>query len=113
MRMAIIVLAVCAAVSSCHSSRQAEGDFESKTPVRVENRNFLDMKVYVVLRNAEKVRIGTVSGNSTQTLYIPGGLIIGAGTVKFYADPIGGSQAPISQDITVQPGEVIELIITN
>ena len=90
-----------------------QDDFEGKTPVRVENRNFLDMKVYVILRNAERIRIGTVTGNSTQTLYIPEGLIIGAGTVQFIADPIGGNQAPISQDITVQPGEVIDLIITN
>jgi hypothetical protein len=111
MRIFIFVLILPLFIFACASSRQA-GSMEPKTLVRVENRNFLDMKIYV-LRGAERIRIGTVTGNSTQVLVIPQYLVVGAGLVRFLADPIGGNQTPISQEISVRPGQEVELIITN
>ncbi len=113
MRIATPILIILISLSACTSSRQAGNREESKTAVRVENRNFLDMKIYVVLRNSEQIRLGTVTGNSTEVLFIPEGLVIGVSTLRFVADPIGGNQTPISQEISVQPGEMVELTITN
>jgi hypothetical protein len=110
MRFVTFILALMVFLPSCSSTRQAGGEAESKTIVRVENRNFLDMKVYI-LRGSERIRIGTVTGNSKQVFVIPEGLIVGVSTVRFFADPIGGSQTPVSQDISIQQGEDIELII--
>jgi hypothetical protein len=111
MRISTPILVILIFLASCTTSRHA-GRKEPPTTVRVENQNFLDMKIYI-LRGAERIRLGTVTGNSTQILVIPQGLIVGASLVRFLADPIGGSQAPISQEIFVHPGEEIGLIITN
>jgi hypothetical protein len=70
------------------------------------------MKVYI-LRGAERIRLGTVTGNSTEVFVIPEGLIAGASLVRFLADAIGGTQTPISEEVSVRPGEEIELIIPN
>ncbi|MGH7491220.1 MAG: hypothetical protein ACREOO_02370 [bacterium] len=110
MRNPISILALMILLSSCTASRQAGSQPESKTLVRVENRNFLDMKVYI-LRGSERIRIGTVTGNSKDVFVVPDGLVLGVSSLRFFADPIGGSQTPVSQDISIQPGEEIELII--
>ncbi len=105
----ISALLLCACATS---SRQAGNQEDYKTSVRVENRNFLDMKIYI-LRGAERIRLGTVTGNSTQVFTIPEGLIFGSSLLRFLADPIGGTATPISQEISVRQGEIVELIITN
>lgn len=111
MRITTPILVILLLLASCSTTRQA-GRREPITTVRVENQNFLDMKVYV-LRGEERIRIGTVTGNSTQVFVLPEGIVVGAGILRFLADPIGGSQTPISQEISVRQGEEIELIITN
>ncbi|MDZ7359670.1 MAG: hypothetical protein ONB46_02930 [candidate division KSB1 bacterium] len=112
MRIATSLLFILISLSACTTARHAGDEVEPKTLVRVENRNFLDMKIYI-LRGAERIRIGTVTGNSTQVLVIPQYLVVNAGLIRFLADPIGGSQTPISQEISVRPGQEVELIITN
>ena len=91
------------------------GARENVTPqeppeLRVENRAFLDMTVYV-LRGTQRVRLGQVSGNSTATLRIPGSLLTGPTPLRFLADPIGSSRTPISSEIVVTPGEEVVLTI--
>src|SRR5262245_44659916 len=84
MRIITAILALMILLSSCSSSRQAGGQSESKTLVRVENRNFLDMKVYI-LRGNERIRIGTVTGNGREVFVVPDGLIIGVSSLRFLA----------------------------
>jgi hypothetical protein len=110
MRILISILAFITLLFSCTASRQAGGQPESKTLVRVENRNFLDMKVYI-LRGPERIRIGTVTGNGREVFVVPDGLVLGVSSLRFIAEPIGGSQTPVSQEISIQQGEEIELII--
>ncbi len=112
MRIATSLLIILISLSACTTARRAGDQVEPKTLVRVENRNFLDMKIYI-LRGAERIRIGTVTGNSTEVLVIPQYLVVNAGLIRFLADPIGGNQTPISQEISVRPGQEVELIITN
>lgn len=78
--------------------------------VRVENRSMLDMTIYVV-RGAERRRLGLVNALTTQMLSIPSVLVNGSGVLRFQADPIGGSRAPVSEEIVVKDGDVVQLII--
>jgi hypothetical protein len=78
--------------------------------VRVENRSMLDMTVYVV-RGSERRRLGLVNALSTQMLSIPSVLVNGSGVLRFQADPIGGSRTPVSEEIFVRDGDVVQLII--
>ncbi|HET7275637.1 MAG TPA: hypothetical protein VFI91_10780 [Longimicrobiaceae bacterium] len=82
------------------------------TTVRVDNRNWLDMNVYVV-QGSRQVRLGTVTGLSTRVFEIPANLVFGVASLRFVADPIGGDASPVSQAITVEPGGQVQLIIPN
>jgi hypothetical protein len=68
------------------------------------------MTIYAI-RSGQRVRLGTVTGNSTSRFTIPSNLIFGATTLRFLADPIGSSRTPVSDEISVQPGDEVELVI--
>lgn len=80
------------------------------TILRVENRAFLDMNIYVI-RGAESLRLGTASGNSTTRLPLPARLIFGPTPLRFQADPIGNSRQPVTEEIMVTPGDEVEMVI--
>ena len=105
---ALVVLLVAA---GCRSTGSAPPSGQrSEAFVRVENRSMLDMTVYVI-RSGERRRLGMVNALSTQTLQIPGVLVDGAGVLRFLADPIGASRTPVSEEIVVRHGDVVQLII--
>ena len=98
-------------VAGCTSTRSgAPAPQRSEAFVRVENRSMLDMTIYVV-RGGERRRLGLVNALSTQMLSIPSVLVAGSGVLRFQADPIGGRRAPISEEIFVRDGDVVQLII--
>lgn len=106
-----VALVAFLVVSACGpASRQARGPETAQTTVRVENRNFLDMNVFV-LRSGQRVRLGMVPGNSTRVLVIPQTLIFGSTPLRFLADPIGSRQTPISDDIMVRAGDQVTMMI--
>ena len=78
--------------------------------VQVENRGFADMVIYAV-SGSQRVRLGLATGNSTKSFSIPAALIRGSSPLKFLADPIGGSRSPITEEIVVQPGDIVTLTI--
>jgi hypothetical protein len=78
--------------------------------LQVENRGFADMVIYAI-SGAQRFRLGLANGNSTRAFTIPTALLRGAGPLRFVADPIGGSRSPISEEIVVQPGDVVSLTI--
>lgn len=108
----IALLAVLAVAACGPASRQARGPEPAQTTVRVENRNFLDMNVFV-LRGGQRIRLGMVPGTSTRVLTIPQSLIFGSTSLRFLADPIGSRQTPISDDIVVNPGDQVTMFIPN
>jgi hypothetical protein len=78
--------------------------------LQVENRGFADMVVYAI-SGGQRVRLGLATGNSTKSFTIPVALIRGASPLRFLADPIGGRRSPITEDIVVQPGDIVSLTI--
>lgn len=81
-----------------------------ETTIRVENRNWLDMTIYVV-RGSQRTRLGTVTGNSTRVLKIPQGIVFATTSLRFLADPVGARRTPISQEIQVREGDQVVLTI--
>jgi len=99
------------AVAACGGSKSRSAPIPPpRTTVRVENQGFSDMNIYAI-RSGQKVRLGVANGNSTTTFTIPSNLIFGATPLRFQADPIGGRGQPISDEITVQPGDQVRLIL--
>jgi len=108
MRNALVVLALLSA--GCGHAVRSAPDPQAETTVRVENRNFLDMTVYV-LQNSQRIRLGMVAGLSTQVFTIPSYLVRGAGQLQFELHPIGGRGNPRTESISIRPGDEINLIV--
>jgi hypothetical protein len=108
----LAAMACVALVSACATNKNPDEMAEPVPPtrLRVENQAFLDMNIYVY-RSSQRIRLGTVNGNSTARMTIPPSLIFGATPLRFQADPIGGNRASISQEITVSPGDEVTLVI--
>ena len=78
--------------------------------LQVDNRGFADMVIYAV-SGTQRVRLGLANGNSTRSFTIPVTLTRGSGPLRFVADPIGGSRSPVSEEMSVQPGDIVTLTI--
>jgi hypothetical protein len=107
------LLTLSAASTACVRNSKPDEDAEPAptTYLKVENRAFLDMTMYV-LRNSQRVRLGVATGNTTTKLVIPNTLLYsGSGTLQFLANPIGGRRSPVSQEISVSAGDEVTLLI--
>jgi hypothetical protein len=98
--------------AACFGNKKEEEAAEPvpATMLKVENQAFLDMTIYVY-RSSQRVRLGIANGNSTSRFVIPSNLIFGSTPLRFQADPIGRNRQPISQEITVSPGDEVVLTI--
>lgn len=106
-----LLLAVCLATTACASSgSNAAAAKAEPTTVLVDNQALMDMTIYI-WRSAQRIRLGTATGVSKTRFTIPQGIVSGITTVRFQADPIGSSRAPISEQITVSEGDEVELRI--
>lgn len=81
-----------------------------RTMLEVDNRGFADMTIYVV-DGGQRVRLGVAPGNAKTELAIPAHLVTSWRSLRFLADPIGSSRQAVSQEIYVQPGDRVVLMI--
>lgn len=105
-----LALATTLLLPSCSKTPPPPVDPAAPAMVEVENQGFYDMNVYV-LRGTMRVRLGTVSGNTTRVFEIPRTMVNPGLPIRFQADPIGGSRTPFSQEIAVSPGDTVVLRI--
>jgi len=109
MRGVLLALALLSAGCS-HAVNAGPPEPEARTTVRVDNRNFLDMNVFV-LRAGQRIRLGTVTGLSSQVFTIPPDIVRSSPQLQFELHPIGGRGNPRTETISVQPGDEIDLTI--
>jgi hypothetical protein len=110
-RLRLLTLLLALACAGGRSDDASPGPTSGPATLEVENQNFLDMTVYVVNGSARQ-RIGVAGGNATTSLTIPERLIRGGATpLRFLCDPIGGRGLPVTEEIVVVPGDVVELVI--
>lgn len=105
-----LLLGFALVTSGCKATEQGAATDGVETTLEVQNRNFLDMNLFVV-RGGQRVRLGRVTGSDTEILTIPDYIVRGAGTLRFLADPIGGRNEPITREILVNRGERVRLVI--
>jgi hypothetical protein len=101
---------VLATIVACAPSRPGSLPRAPRTVLEVDNRNYSDMAIYLV-NSGQRVRLGTVTGNTKADLTIPNSLLGGSRRFQFLADPIGGDRRSISSEIYVQPGDRVQLIL--
>jgi hypothetical protein len=112
MRNLTTIFVVLLLLGSCTSAPRKAKEFDTVgTRVKVENRNVMSMNIYV-LKRSQRVRLGLVAGLTTRVLAIPNDLIVGAhSSLRLLADPVGSGRTPISEEFTVSPGDLIEMVI--
>jgi hypothetical protein len=98
--------------TACKTLSHGSSTFDQNQPsvLQVDNQGFLDMTVYAA-RSSQRVRLGIATGNNKTSFTIPSSLVSGLTSLRFIADPIGGSRASVSQEITVAPGDTVVLTI--
>ena len=99
------VLSACA-----HRVPPAATGPQPDTYVYVDNQGFTDMDIYV-LSGGQRVRLGTAVGVKTTKFKLPAFLVGGMQQVRFLARPIAGNHSPVSEQITITPGEDVTLTI--
>ena len=105
---ALLLLGATACKTFSHGS--GTPDQNQPTVVQVDNQGFLDMNVYAV-RSGQRVRLGIAPGNTKTNFTVPPTLVTGLTPLRFIADPIGGTRASVSMEITVAPGDTVVLTI--
>jgi len=81
-----------------------------RATVRVENQRYLDVDVYAVYEG-QRVRLGTVTGESTEVFALPTAFVDPAKSIRILALPVGGDAAPISEEVHVYPGDEVSVLI--
>ncbi|MEW5917388.1 MAG: hypothetical protein AB1762_13340 [Gemmatimonadota bacterium] len=110
--LALTIAAASVSAIGCGGARQGgPRGTQEETVLQVDNQSFLDMNIYLVTTGGARIRMGTANGNSTTRMRIPPTHIFGGTEIRFLADPIGSNRTPISQGITVFPGDTVRLII--
>ena len=104
------LLAIFAPAACGGRSAEPDPHPENQAILQVENRGFADMVIYAV-DGAQRVRLGTATGNSTKSFPLPSYLVRSGGPLRFLADPIGATRTPVSEEITVRPGDIVTLTI--
>jgi hypothetical protein len=104
------VLGVLALAEGCASRGPTARDAQEQTTLSVRNDNYLDHTIYLIV-GSDRVRLGTARGLSTTRFVIPAHYVFGATSLQFMADPIGSRVTPISERVSVAPGDEVELII--
>lgn len=112
MRVRILAVSIALFLAGCTGFRHGSTaiDPTQATVVQVDNQGFLDMAVYV-MHSSERIRLGTATGNSKSSFRVPAGIVSGLTPLRFIADPIGGTRASVSEEITVAPGDTVGLTI--
>ena len=113
-RLLALVLGIAVVGSSAcvHRSaiQEARDAIAPHTFVKVENQAFLDANIYVIA-SGQRQRLGTATGSGANTFEIPRSIMFGPTQLSFLVDFVGSQRTPISESITVSPGDTVVLMI--
>jgi len=80
--------------------------------VRVVNNNWHAMRIYALV-NGRSIRLGTVTGLTSETLTIRKSLVSFAADLEFVAQGIGSRSEIFRTSFQVFPGDVLEFRVEN
>ncbi|HVH68266.1 MAG TPA: hypothetical protein VM716_10395 [Gemmatimonadales bacterium] len=108
-----LVAALCPVLAGCfvfnrHEEPGSPPDRVSSGEIALDvtNHNFLDVVVYV-LHDGQQTRVGTVTGSSSATFYLPARLLGQGREIQLLGHPIGGADLARTETIVVQPGQYV------
>ncbi len=105
-QLLLLLALACSGGGTRDTAPSPEPDSQSR--VRIENRASLDMDIYVVRSDGQRVRLGFVPGGETGVFALPAAVTSGAHSIQFEARPVRRSgQSVVSEPFGVRLGEEI------
>ncbi len=104
----LLLLFVAACNRGTAPAAGPEPDGTEQARARIENRASVDMDVYLIRNDGQRIRLGFVAGGETSTFALPVTLTAGAMSIRFEARPVRRSgQTVTSEPFGVSRGEEI------
>ncbi len=111
-RISAVALLVLTLLPACSLLKDKTDDGVSNpiepAQITVHNPNVLDVNVYAY-RGTERIRLGTIISGNSEVFTLDERIIINSPTIRFVADPIGSPRRILIEELTVFPGDQIEL----
>lgn len=105
--LAVLLLAPAACRPHRGAGDELSAANQGEFVLRVINNHWLDVTVYL-LRGAERVRVGIVSGNSRQDFVLPGRLLGTGGQISLLGTVSTSDAVVRSNPVLVGRGEFVE-----
>ena len=109
MQLPIPLLLLLLAAACSRGNAPAAGpdpDTTEQARARIENRASVDMDLYLIRSDGQRMRLGFVAGGETSTFALPATLTAGAMSIRFEARPVRRSgQTVVSEPFGVSRGE--------
>jgi hypothetical protein len=111
LRSLLVATAIVYAGAGCWGHRKASS-VEPAAPatLRVENRHWLDVDVYVV-QSGHRSRLGTVTATSATSFVFPRSLVLQQAPIQLLAAPIGAPRSLVTETIVVRAGTRVDWLL--
>lgn len=112
-RVGTVVAVLLLAGSACFLSRgRSSGGKALEVPpgeiaLSVINHNYLDIVIYIV-HQGQSTRVGTVTGSSSYTFYVPVRLFGAGREIQLVGDAIGSGDVARTEILIIRPGQFVE-----
>lgn len=94
--------------TACHSGTPGNTTPADQTRVRIENRNSVDVDVYVHRSEGRVTRLGFAPAAQTVTFALPTAVTAGTPWIQLEARPVrGGGETAVSEQFPVKQGDEI------
>lgn len=106
---ALLLVLLTLACAGGGSPDTAPGPESADQPhVRIDNRASLDMDIYALRNDGERIRLGFVPGSGSAIFALPSTVTAGGSTIRFEARPVRrGGEPVVSEVFGVHTGEEI------
>jgi len=105
------LLCVIVLTAACALPRARQTSSEDEAHVRVQNRGWVDMTVYVVEGGTVRRRLGVAPATGSTTFLLPPEMVGSGRDLQFHLDPVGARGNSTTRRIFVGPGETVVLLV--
>jgi hypothetical protein len=109
-KLVAATILLLAATAGCVPRQQPGAVGADGAVLRVDNQSSNLVTIYALRSGVERVRLGQARALQVTELRIPPNLAVGT-QLNFIADALAVRGAPISPEIVVWPGDVVEIVI--
>lgn len=96
---------------ACYRTRPEMDGTAEQTVLMVDNQGFDDMNIFVIPEASSRIRLGSATGKSRRYFTLPSYLTRHVQSMRFQALPIATPRGPVSEELTVAPGDTVVLFL--